>query len=151
MLNSILDILHHSLGRTAQGMPRYPHNPDFRNHFCTGPGSSDFDLCCQAVGKGLMADRGANAISGGDHVFVVTQAGKDYIRLKSLKQQFEDLGFILQFSGEMPKQPDDEPGAEFYALTHRRRTLMTNIFADLDEAENYLRALKNARKGSAAC
>ena len=84
-MTDILQILQHALGRNEYGQPRYPHNPDFRNHFCTGPGSRDFDQCRQAVVEGLMTERAPSPISGGDSVFFVTEAGKAYIRQHSPK------------------------------------------------------------------
>ena len=79
---TILHILQHSLGRDQYGKSR-DGRPDYRNHFCAGPGSTDFDLCREAVGLGLMREHPPREISGGDHVFVVTDAGKAYVAANS--------------------------------------------------------------------
>ena len=73
-MNTILDILQHALGRD-----QYGRGSDYRNHYCTGEGSRDFALCREAVAQGLMREHPPTQLSGGDHVFVVTDAGKAYI------------------------------------------------------------------------
>ena len=73
-MSTILDILQHALGRD-----QYGRGSDYRNHYCTGEGSADFALCREAVAAGLMRERPPSHVSGGDHVFVVTDAGKAYI------------------------------------------------------------------------
>lgn len=73
-MNTILDILQHALGRD-----QYGRGSDYRNHYCTGEGSADFALCREAVAAGLMVEHPPTQLSGGDHVFVVTDAGKAYI------------------------------------------------------------------------
>lgn len=97
-MNETLEILQHALGRNEFGQHRNPGNPDFRNHFCAELASDDFALCRQAVAKGLMTERAPSAISGGAHVFSVTEAGKRYIEQHSPKppkltrsqQRYED-------------------------------------------------------------
>lgn len=77
-MSTILHILQHALGRNRYG--KSPNGrPDYRNHFCAGDGSGDFVLCREAVAQGLMREHPPREISGGDHVFVVTDAGKTYI------------------------------------------------------------------------
>jgi hypothetical protein len=76
----ILHILQHALGRDQYG--RSP-NGDYRNHFCAGPDHSDFNTCREAVAQGLMRERPPRQISGGDHIFHVTDAGKMYIAANS--------------------------------------------------------------------
>ena len=65
------DILRHALGvgrgRTA----------GWRNYFCTGPGSDDYDDCEALVAAGLMTKRSGGPLSGGDPVYRVTDAGQD--------------------------------------------------------------------------
>ena len=74
----MLHILQHALGRNEYG--RNPDGlPDYRNHFCAGEGGADFILCREAVAAGLMREHPPSEISGGDHIFTVTDAGKAYI------------------------------------------------------------------------
>jgi hypothetical protein len=80
-----LHILQHAIGRDQYGHPRSASNPEFRNHFCTGPGSKDYDACMALVGDGLMTRRAGSAISGGDDIFYVTDAGRAYVREHSPK------------------------------------------------------------------
>jgi hypothetical protein len=77
-MDNKLHILQHSLG-----VGDYGDKPSHRNHFCTGPGSSDFDNCRALVADGLMTERAGSAISGGDTIFRVTPAGVDYVALHS--------------------------------------------------------------------
>lgn len=76
-----LQILQHSLG-----LDQYGEGRQYRNHFCTGPGSTDFDDCRALVADGLMTERSGNALSGGDSVFHVTPKGIDYVALNSSKR-----------------------------------------------------------------
>jgi hypothetical protein len=78
-----LHILQHAIGRDEYGRPRSAANPEFRNHFVTGPGSTDYDLCCEATAEGLMTRTPGNAITGGDDVFRVTDAGRAWVRENS--------------------------------------------------------------------
>lgn len=77
-MTTILHILQHSLGRDKYGKSKRGQG-DCRNHFCTGPGANDFALCREAVSLGLMQEHAPRTISGGDHIFTVTAAGKAYI------------------------------------------------------------------------
>ncbi len=78
-MNTLLSILQHALGRDEYGRRRHNASEDYRNHFCTGSGSDDFDLCSQAVALGLMTRHEPRVISGGDWIFNVTDAGKTYV------------------------------------------------------------------------
>lgn len=69
-----LHILQHALG-----CDQYGRGNHYRNYYVTGPGSDNFTDCRELVESGLMQDRGANSIAGGDNVFQVTQAGKEAI------------------------------------------------------------------------
>lgn len=75
---SLLQVLQHALGRDEYGRSR-GGRPDYRNHFCAGEGSADFAACREAVALELMVERAPNALSGGDYVFFVTDAGKAYV------------------------------------------------------------------------
>lgn len=77
-MNNRLHILQHSLGLNQYGEGRR-----YRNHFCTGPDSTDFDDCRALVADGLMDERAGNALSGGDSIFHVTPKGIDYVALNS--------------------------------------------------------------------
>jgi hypothetical protein len=74
VVSTLLHILQHALGRD-----QYGKGSDYRNHFCAREGSADFNLCREAVAQGLMREFRPSQISGGDHIFVVTDAGKAYI------------------------------------------------------------------------
>jgi hypothetical protein len=65
-------IIRHALGITNKETP-------YRNHFCTGPGSKDYDDCMALVDQGLMVRRDASALTGGDFMFHVTKAGIDMV------------------------------------------------------------------------
>lgn len=77
-MDNKLHILQHSLGLDQYGQGR-----QYRNHFCTGPGSTDFDACRSLVADGLMTERAGNELSGGDSVFSVTRNGIAYVALNS--------------------------------------------------------------------
>ena len=66
-----LHILRHSLGYDDEGL-----GTEYRNHFCTGAGSTDFDDCAALAAAGLMIDGGPQAVYGGSHYFIVSEAGK---------------------------------------------------------------------------
>jgi hypothetical protein len=74
----MLHILQHSLGVDKFGQGR-----QYRNHFCTGPGSKDYDDCKSLVAAGLMAEHPGSELTGGDNLFTVTPAGIDYVALHS--------------------------------------------------------------------
>ena len=61
------DIMRHALGITGGGS-------SYRNYFCTGPGSSDYDACQELVAKGLMTVRKHPFCA--DNLYYVTDAGK---------------------------------------------------------------------------
>ncbi|MDM9619109.1 hypothetical protein [Rhizobium sp. S96] len=66
-----LHILQHTLG-----LDQYARGTFYRNHFVTGEGSKDHDDCIALVEAGFMRVRKDHPLSGGDHVFWVTDAGK---------------------------------------------------------------------------
>lgn len=81
-MSTILHILQHALGRDQYG--KNPDGrPDYRNHFCADEGTADFAICRDAVSQGLMQEYPPNEISGGSHIFVVTETGKAYISSNS--------------------------------------------------------------------
>lgn len=82
MDDKLLHILQHSLG-----LDQYGRGSRYRNHFCTGPGSKDFDMCRDLVARGFMVDHGKRALAGGDHLFSVTPEGDETVREHSPKPQ----------------------------------------------------------------
>ena len=84
-MSTILDILQHALGRDEFGQRRRAATEDYRNHFCTSEGGSDWELCEEAVRAGLMTKHPPSAISGGDWIFVVTPNGKAHVDYASPK------------------------------------------------------------------
>jgi hypothetical protein len=79
-MEKLLHILQHSLG-----LDQYGQGNQYRNHFATGPGGSDFDDCNTLCDMGLMQDFGTRSFTGNMHCFVVTPAGIDYVALNSPK------------------------------------------------------------------
>lgn len=79
-MTTILHILQHSLG-----LDDYGRGKPYRNHYCIGERCDGFDLCRDAVAQGLMQEHAPSAISGGDHIFTVTDAGKAYVAEHSPK------------------------------------------------------------------
>lgn len=79
MSDPILDILQHALGTDKFG-----RGTMYRDYFVAGPGHSDFDTCCDAVASGLM-NRHANSHVIGGNVFIVTAAGRTYVKDHSPK------------------------------------------------------------------
>lgn len=78
-VDSELHILQHSLG-----VGDYGDKQSYRNHFVTGEGCSDYQICQALVEKGLMKIRPMNKmLTGGDDCFVVTPKGIDYVALNS--------------------------------------------------------------------
>ncbi len=84
-MTTILNILQHALGRDAHGRQPHPRRDgsDYRNHFTTGEGGASFALCEQAVVDGLMVRHAPSALSGGDYVYTVTDAGRRYVEAHS--------------------------------------------------------------------
>jgi hypothetical protein len=76
----LLHILQHSLGVDGFGQGH-----QYRNHFVTGEGSDDHPHCMALVERGLMTHRKANALTGGDDLFFVTDAGKAFVAEHSPK------------------------------------------------------------------
>jgi len=75
-----LHVLQHSLGLSKYGKAERW----YRNHFCTSPGSDDFDRCTKLVAAGFMQTRGAGGeIVGGMHTFTVTMEGIKAVEAQS--------------------------------------------------------------------
>lgn len=69
-----LQILQHSLG-----VDQYGRGEQYRNHFATGSGGSDWDICQELAGLGLMKRYEPKAWMGGMYCFVVTEEGKAFV------------------------------------------------------------------------
>jgi len=67
-----LKILQHALGMDEYGRSGRGE----RNHFVTGPGSTDFASCVQLVDQGYMTRRSGSALYGGDDIFHATDVGR---------------------------------------------------------------------------
>jgi hypothetical protein len=74
MRDAKLHILQHSLGVDEFGRGR-----QYRNHFVTGEGSIDHPHCMALVEMGLMTKHAGSALTGGDDLFHVTEAGRRYV------------------------------------------------------------------------
>jgi hypothetical protein len=74
-----LHILKHSLGLTKGGL-------EYRNHFVTGKGSTDYPQCMALIDKGLMTRRDGSPLTGGDDLFRVTEEGKKIARETPTKE-----------------------------------------------------------------
>ena len=77
-----LHILQHALG-----LDRYGHGASYRNHFVTGPGTTDWPHCQTLVADGLMATGPKNPMTGNDCCFFVTALGREYVATHSPKPQ----------------------------------------------------------------
>ena len=69
-------VIDHSLGYPKRGRKPY------RNHFCTGEGSDDWETCQALCARGLMVSRKPSELTGGDTLFIVTDAGKAALKVK---------------------------------------------------------------------
>lgn len=67
-----LEILWHALGVTPEKRTPY------RGHFVTGAGSDDHYTCSALVLLGMMRACGASPITGGEDLFLVTDAGRTF-------------------------------------------------------------------------
>ena len=67
------DILRHALGLGRS-------ERKYRNHFVTGPGSTDYPHCEALVAEGLMTKSPGHPLSGGDPIYYVTEAGRAALR-----------------------------------------------------------------------
>lgn len=76
--NHHLHILQHSLG-----VNQYGKGHQYRNHFCTGKGSKDFEPCKELVAKGLMKEGNGGSLIGSDSIFHVTPAGIEFVAANS--------------------------------------------------------------------
>ena len=73
-----LSILQHALG-----LNQFGQGTQYRNHFVTGPGCHDYEVCMALVMEGLMTVRKGNELSGGEPIFFATAKGIDFVALNS--------------------------------------------------------------------
>lgn len=76
MTDKRLGILQHALGLDQYGRR---NGPEYRNWFVTTASTRDFAPCMEMVEAGLMIVREPTALSGGGHVFQVTEAGRKVV------------------------------------------------------------------------
>lgn len=74
-----IEIMRHALG-LGRGTREY------RNHFVTGPGTTDYPHCEALVSAGLMRRHAGHVLTGGDPMFTVTEEGKAIARSKTSKE-----------------------------------------------------------------
>jgi hypothetical protein len=79
-MDSKLQILQHSLG-----VNQYGQGNQYRNHFVTGPKTTDWPHCMALVSEGLMQRHAPSALTGGSDCFTVTDAGRAYVAEHSPK------------------------------------------------------------------
>lgn len=77
-MNALLHILQHALG-----VDQYGQGEQYRDHFVTGEGSVDHSHCMEAVERGLMTRRLGSPLTGGDDLFLVTEAGRQWMTQNS--------------------------------------------------------------------
>lgn len=77
MTDKQLHILRHSIGLDDSGQGR-----EYRNHFVTGPGTTDFEDCIILVESGMMKDHfmRPDLYGNGNHCFTVTEKGIGFVR-----------------------------------------------------------------------
>ena len=68
------EIILHALGLNRR-------DREYRNHFVSGSGSDDYQHCEELVTAGLMTRHKGNVLSGGDNIYIVTDAGRAALNL----------------------------------------------------------------------
>lgn len=77
-MSDVLHILQHALG-----VDQFGQGEQYRNHFVTGEGSVDHPACMKACALGLMTRRDGSPLTGGDDLFLVTEAGRQWMAQNS--------------------------------------------------------------------
>lgn len=82
MRDESLHILQHALG-----LDDYGQGNAYRNHYVIGPECDGWAMCMEHVEAGLMVRHGPRDLYGGgeSYCFVVTDAGREYVRANSPK------------------------------------------------------------------
>lgn len=70
-----LHILRHALGLDSLG-----RGTAYRNYFITSQGSADYPECTALVDAGLMTKHAGSTLTGGNDMFMVTDAGRCAVR-----------------------------------------------------------------------
>lgn len=78
MADPRLSILQHALG-----VDQYGRGEQYREHFVAGPGHSDYRTCMAMAAEGLMQRHVRHGLDGGSDLFVVTDAGRRFVRENS--------------------------------------------------------------------
>lgn len=78
MTNEQREVMRHALGLNRGSR-------EYRNHFVTGPGTTDYPHCEALVAAGLMTRRDGNQLSGGDQIYSVTDAGRAALKTPNAK------------------------------------------------------------------
>lgn len=91
-----MHILRHSLG-----VPDPGQTDMYRNHFVTGEGSIDYPDCMALTDMGLMQRRKGNELTGGDDVFIVTEAGKAVVRNHLTENLYLDSAASLVYRNKV--------------------------------------------------
>lgn len=79
MRDESLHVLQHALGLDDNGQGTW-----YRNHFVCGPGHNDYERCEAHVAAGLMVRHEPRPLFGGDYCYVVTDAGKEFVRSRAV-------------------------------------------------------------------
>jgi hypothetical protein len=69
--SEMLSVIQHSLG-----VDKFGQGDQYRDHFVTGEGSTDWPICMEATGLGFMKRHASPAHFGGNDFFIVTDAGR---------------------------------------------------------------------------
>lgn len=85
-IKALLTIRHMELMRHALGLPNKEKAP-CRNHFVTGPGSDDYDDWQNLVGLGVATRAEGSALTGGDYLFKVAEAGISAVLLPGERRE----------------------------------------------------------------
>ena len=133
------DILRHALGLTRAKKP-------YRNHFCTGEGSTDWPLCQELVSLGLMTCQENPGLPKGDRLFIVTPKGEKLVcppktELAALRKEVLRPQLIEICITERIAALDEN--ADFYEVSYlsaMRRDIIRGKEA-LAEAEKFLEVI----------
>lgn len=78
MADQRLSILQHALGVDQDG-----RGDQYRDHFVAGPSHSDYQTCMAMASEGLMNRHVRHGLAGGSDLFIVTEAGRRFVRENS--------------------------------------------------------------------
>lgn len=78
MRDQSLHILQHALG-----LDDFGRGTSYRNHYVCGEDCDSWPLLVDHVNAGRMTRHGPREVFGGSYCFVVTEAGREYVRSNS--------------------------------------------------------------------